>query len=41
MRLYAKENEIEKYGADAVLIQNLPLILEEKRDEEKINSVAS
>ena len=34
MRLYAKTEVVEKYGGDELLIQNLPIILEKRRDDE-------
>lgn len=34
-RLYAKVGELEKYGAGHLLIEKLPLILEEKLDKER------
>lgn len=34
MRLYAKTEVVEKYGGDELLIQNLPIILEQRRDDE-------
>ena len=36
MRLYARVDVAEKYGADNILISNMPLILEEKRDNERL-----
>jgi hypothetical protein len=35
MRLYAKVDAVEKYGGQAELIQNMPLILERKLEEER------
>eukprot|EP00347_Sterkiella_histriomuscorum_P010123 403377516 len=34
-RLYAKVEVVERYGGDEQLIANMPLILEQKRDEEQ------
>ena len=34
-RLYAKVDAVEKYGGNNLLIERMPLILEEKRDFEK------
>jgi len=39
MRLYARVDVAEKYGADLNLISNMPLILEEKRDIERLQSL--
>jgi hypothetical protein len=36
--MYVKVESLEKYGADPLLIQRLPLILEEKLDNEKLLS---
>ena len=36
MRLYAKIDAVEKYGASPDTLQNLPLILERRREEERI-----
>lgn len=38
MRLYAKIDAVEKYGASPDTLQNLPLILERKREEEKVQA---
>lgn len=35
VRLYAKVESIEKYGADEELIQSLPMIQEERLDNER------
>lgn len=34
-RLYAKVEVVEKYGGSANLIENLPLILEQRREQEQ------
>ena len=35
MRLYAKIEAVEKYGGSSILIERMPMILEERLENEK------